>query len=198
MKNFHLPPFLCLCAIALVISTCSLEKEPEIPTGANNMMYPDALSAEVIPDTNNNFQAKAWLDKFGNLNILHHGWVWSETPKPTIEDNILDLGKLTLDSFSTVITGLELGKLFYLRPYVSTGDSTIYGTETCSFLGVDFEIATGPSILQGMQAQFTNITPGDCTYLWDFGDDSTSTEISPKHIYNKEPGTVTVTLTADI
>ncbi|HRI62482.1 MAG TPA: SUMF1/EgtB/PvdO family nonheme iron enzyme, partial [Saprospiraceae bacterium] len=54
------------------------------------------------------------------------------------------------------------------------------------------------SIFKGMQVQFDNRTVGDCTYYWEFGDDSTSTEVSPKHIYHKEPGDVTVRLTADL
>lgn len=41
---------------------------------------------------------------------------------------------------------------------------------------------------------FTNKSTGDYTsYLWDFGDGTTSTEVSPTHVY-QAPGTYTVTL----
>jgi PKD repeat protein len=38
-----------------------------------------------------------------------------------------------------------------------------------------------------------NFLPEDTSYLWDFGDDSTSTEIEPIHVYT-QPGAYTVTL----
>lgn len=46
------------------------------------------------------------------------------------------------------------------------------------------------------RAQFTNLSNGEArSYVWDFGDGTTSTEKNPMHIY-AEPGTYTVRLTA--
>lgn len=46
------------------------------------------------------------------------------------------------------------------------------------------------------RVQFTNTSSEDCkTYLWEFGDGTTSTLASPLHVY-AEPGTYTVRLTA--
>lgn len=42
---------------------------------------------------------------------------------------------------------------------------------------------------------FTDLTNGATNWLWDFGDDESSTEQNPSHIYS-EPGTYTVTLVA--
>ena len=42
---------------------------------------------------------------------------------------------------------------------------------------------------------FTNLTPGTNTYLWDFGDGTTSTATNPVHTYTVS-GTYTVKLTA--
>ncbi|MFM2283855.1 MAG: hypothetical protein RL222_1359 [Bacteroidota bacterium] len=42
---------------------------------------------------------------------------------------------------------------------------------------------------------FTNTSTGADTYLWDFGDESTSTEKNPTHPYD-EPGYYTIKLTA--
>ena len=185
MKNFYLPFFFYLGIIAANFSFCTLEKEPGIPTGATNKTDPVFASAAIIPDTNNIFQAKVRLSSPGNLNILQHGWVWSEMPNPTLQDNKLELGRLTIDSFSTEITDLDLGKPYYLRPYISTGYNTYYGPEQCSFLGVDFTINTDTEIFQGAVVQFTNTSAGANTYSWNFGDTSTSSEMAPLHTFNK-------------
>lgn len=48
----------------------------------------------------------------------------------------------------------------------------------------------------GATATFTNTSQHADTYLWNFGDDSTSTEVNPVHQYAL-PGTYTVTLTTE-
>lgn len=195
MKHFYPLLLSFLCAITLGIYSCILEKEPDIPTDTNNVINPGFLSTEITPDSNNIFQAKVWLSGNGNLNILQHGWVWSEAPAPTLQNDKLELGRLTADTFLAEISGLDTGKIFYLRPYVTTGMGTVYGPERCSFLGVDFTINTDTEIFRGAHVQFTNRSTGNFTYLWDFGDGTTSTDFSPPvHIFNT-PGNATVQLT---
>lgn len=48
----------------------------------------------------------------------------------------------------------------------------------------------------GLTATFTNTSANATSYLWDFGDGNTSTENNPEYTYS-EPGTYTVTLTAE-
>lgn len=47
----------------------------------------------------------------------------------------------------------------------------------------------------GLAAVFTNMSTGATSYVWDFGDGNTSTEVSPSHVYGTG-GTYTATLTA--
>ncbi len=174
-----------------------MEKEPDIPTGINNVINPEFFTAEITPDSNNVFQTKVWLSGSGNLNILQHGWVWNDAPNPTLQNNKLELGRLATDTFTANIAGLDPGKIYYLRPYVSTGMVTVYGPEQCSFLGVDFIINTDTKIFKGANVQFTNRSTGNHSYLWDFGDGSTSTDFTPPvHTFNTT-GSVTVRLTAE-
>lgn len=51
------------------------------------------------------------------------------------------------------------------------------------------------SVLNGLQADFTNSSTDAISFQWDFGDNNTSTEANPSHTY-AEDGTYTVTLTA--
>ncbi len=73
------------------------------------------------------------------------------------------------------------------------------GADTISF---DNYITTGTvpdaafnSQVNGFNVQFFNVSEGADSYVWDFGDDSTSTAENPIHEYS-ENGTYTVTLTA--
>lgn len=60
---------------------------------------------------------------------------------------------------------------------------------------VDFAVADSNSCSTPFTAQFTDLTPGATSWLWDFGDGTTSTQQNPSHQYNTN-GNFTVTLTA--
>lgn len=193
MKIYYIKFMLALFVSSLIFPLCTLEEEPEVPTGASNVIAPVFALIDVIPDTNNTFTLNASLSEMGNLNILDHGWVWQEAPGPTIQDNKRSLGSLNAASFSTEIAGLAVGTIYYFRPYALTGRDTIYGEEHCSFLGVRFSINTDTEIFQGADVQFTNESMGNYTYLWNFGNGNTSTEASPKYTFNTK-GATTVQL----
>ena len=76
-------------------------------------------------------QAVATITDIGENGIDSHGWCWATTQSPTIEDNKLDLGnKSKTGDFTVNITGLEPGTTYYLRPYASNGEQTVYGEQT--------------------------------------------------------------------
>jgi len=58
--------------------------------------------------------------------------------------------------------------------------------------------SASPTIIENsnQQVNFTNNTIGGVNYLWDFGDGSTSTEMSINHLYSNINGNYTVTLTS--
>ena len=129
MKNSYLFLLLSLCITTLTFPACTLDKEPEALTGITNENAPVFLSTELAAITHDSIRARARLSSLGNLDILHHGWVWSENPKPTLDDSTLELDILEIDSFETLIPDLSLGKSYHMRPYVSTGSGETYGPE---------------------------------------------------------------------
>ena len=61
---------------------------------------------------------------------------------------------------------------------------------------VDFTVNDSLSCQAPFNAQFTDLTPGATSWLWDFGDGNTSTQQNPTHQYTNL-GNYTVTLTAN-
>lgn len=183
IKNYVRICLFTLGGYAVVFPACTLDKEPEIPNYTNEQS-PLFSSMVLIPDTNDNFLAIAHLSSQGNLNILHHGWVWSDAPGPSLLDSKLVMDSLKINMFSAQISDLDRGKPYFMRPFVITGADTIYGPEKCSFLGVNIRFYTDASIFQGAEVQFENISEGDNNYSWDFGDGTMSTELSPLHVFS--------------
>lgn len=74
-------------------------------------------------------------------------------------------------------------------PTPPANDQTDGGNEQTAELKADFTFAAN-----GMTVQFTNASEGATAYLWNFGDEETSTEKDPEHTY-AAAGTYTVKLT---
>ncbi len=196
MKYSFFLPFLFLCALALAFYRCTVEKEPEIPSGATDILDPDFLSSELVIISDTAIQATVQLNLLTNLNISHHGWVWGKNSNPTLQDGKLDLEELTDQTFSSLITGLEQGVVYHFRPYITIGSNTKYGDDLCTILGVNFTLDPVSTIYPGLKVTFVNKTSGNSSYLWDFGDGKTSTEKSPEHTY-ETTGVKTVRLSAE-
>ncbi|MEM7372631.1 MAG: PKD domain-containing protein [Bacteroidota bacterium] len=87
--------------------------------------------------------------------------------------------------------------------YSTTNNATTSGNQGCNLLvfKFDFEIANIRADFSYTVAfdevSFQNNTSPDGTYMWDFGDGSSSTQISPSHTY-QDTGTYLVRLIADL
>jgi len=123
-------------------------------------------------------------------------------------NNSIGASRFTFDfgdggTANTITTGTV--QHIYTRPGTYTVTMTAYNS--CSEIAVTESITVLPQPLAafdadviigcpGLPVQFRNTTQDGFSYLWDFGDGTTSDEFEPKHIYNGDQEYYTVTLTA--
>lgn len=77
--------------------------------------------------------------------------------------------------------------------FCNSPDSVVYQLRVAAFLEAAFE--TPPTGCAPYNAVFNNTSKGGQSFVWNFGDGTTSTEPYPTHLY-ADPGTYTVRLTA--
>jgi len=135
----------------------------------------------------------------GGADIIGKGVCWRTSENPTIADSHTSDGTGTA-SFTSLITGLSSGTTYHVRAYATNKAGTGYGDDI-AFTSValnapeaDFNANPTYGIVP-LTVNFTNQSTGEITsWLWDFGDGHTSTEMHPVHTYNN-PGAYTVSLT---
>jgi hypothetical protein len=64
----------------------------------------------------------------GGAQVTERGVVYSTSPDPTTDDNVVEIGEGT-GSFSENVTGLTSGTLYYVRAYAINSEDTAYGTQ---------------------------------------------------------------------
>ncbi|MBA7591945.1 hypothetical protein ES708_34116 [subsurface metagenome] len=61
-------------------------------------------------------------------NLTQHGHCWSTSPNPTVADDKTELGpKAATGAFTSSLTGLNPGTLYYCRAYATNSIGTSYG-----------------------------------------------------------------------
>lgn len=80
----------------------------------------------------------------------------------------------------------------------SNGCSDTTTTESVTVLSQPLAAFTADNVLgcPGLVVQFKNTSTDGVSYLWDFGDGTTSTQFEPQHVFNADKEYYTVTLTA--
>lgn len=124
-----------LGSLCMIIAACTIEQEPEIPSGKTNEIKTTFLSTELIVISHDSVVAKAKIDTLGNLNIKNHGWVWSESQSQAIEEKT-EKGALTVDYFTADIGGLAIGKTYHFKPFILVDNELVYGPEKSVFMGI--------------------------------------------------------------
>ena len=69
------------------------------------------------------------VKSYGDLSCAERGFVYALTNNPTIDDTKLTVSGAELGVFRKNVSGLEEGKTYYVRAYVTNKKGTVYGNE---------------------------------------------------------------------
>ena len=69
------------------------------------------------------------VKSYGDLSCKERGFVYALTNNPTIDDTKLTVSGAELGVFRKNVSGLEEGKTYYVRAYVTNKKGTVYGNE---------------------------------------------------------------------
>lgn len=125
---FHAQKIFFFFTIFSLLAGCALEKEPLVPEYTNEIS-PAFKNITVKFITHDSLYALAQLSSRGNINVIDFGWIISDQINATIESNarVIRFTKLTTDSFATYVSGLEVGKTYFIRPFLSNHSGVYYG-----------------------------------------------------------------------
>jgi len=83
------------------------------------------------------------VKSYGDLSCEERGFVYALTNNPTIDDTKLTVSGAELGVFRKNVSGLEEGKTYYVRAYVTNKKGTVYGNEvSCNFTANMPEVRT--------------------------------------------------------
>jgi hypothetical protein len=119
---------------------------PEITTGA------------ITQPSTNSASGNGTITDIGNPNPTSHGVCWNTAENPTTGDSCTDEGPATAGVFSSPMTGLTSGTLYYVRAYATNAVGTVYGGQQ-SFTTADATSAPRATVA-GALSPLTKATAG--------------------------------------
>lgn len=179
------------------------KKKEEISTGQTLLTSGmKVITNLVISNSSNSALVGGVVTNDGITNIIERGVYYGKLQNPETNGAKFQIGSGT-GSFSNTVTGLEANTTYYVKAYAKSSQKTEYGNQ------VSFKTQTAPGSApvadftasktnpaKGETVQFTDkSTNSPTSWLWDFGDGTTSTQQNPTKTYNNA-GTFTVSLRA--
>lgn len=89
-----------------------------------------SISEQATEVTKNSFVIKGQLQATGGSAVTDYGHCWSLTPNPTIEGQRSSNGSTQqCDEFSTTVSGLTVGTIYYVRAYAVNAQGISYSNQ---------------------------------------------------------------------
>jgi uncharacterized protein (TIGR02145 family) len=123
IKNFSIFPLLIMGVFLVFASSC--EKDDDNNNGQQNV--PVLSTTEVTEITANTATSGGNLTDDGGTTVTARGVCWSTNQNPTIADSKTTDGT-GAGSFTSNITGLTAGTIYYVRAYATNSAGTGYGS----------------------------------------------------------------------
>ena len=104
----------------------NVQDKPGVVTGSGQNITP--VTADVTGE----------ITRTGYLPVTRYGHVWSDTPNPTVDFDLTDLGATdTVKTFTSSLSNLESATTYYVRAYAENSEGIDYGEQ------ITFETASG-------------------------------------------------------
>lgn len=104
----------------------SCNKETNEPQNSEAILSVSTISVTEITQTT--ATSGGSIENTSNIQILSKGVCWSESEMPTVSDNSTSDGSGS-DNYSSNLIDLSANTTYYVRTYLITEDSTIYGNQ---------------------------------------------------------------------
>jgi hypothetical protein len=126
MKNLNfLKNSILLIALSILFVNCNSENNPKSESSSEISLTTSAITNI----TSSSAKCGGTIVSVGNNNVIQKGVVWSTSPTPTINLTTKTYDGNGIDSYSSNISGLIPNTKYYVRAYVTTNSSTLYGNE---------------------------------------------------------------------
>ena len=118
-----------LSAISLLIF-CSCSKKPPPPPAAT---LPVLTTAAITSVNQTSAESGGNISSDGGASITARGICWDTTANPTTASTKTNAGTGT-GSFTSMLTGLTVNTLYYVRAYATNSAGTAYGNELSFYI----------------------------------------------------------------
>ncbi len=93
-------------------------------------VYPEVMTLQVSDVTSTTVTANGRITELGVPNLAEHGFCWSTTGSPTINDSKSEEGSADATGvYSSTISGLTANTTYTLRAYAISSEGTVYGQQ---------------------------------------------------------------------
>lgn len=138
----HIEKYILLFLFILLLTTCDKFDTLPLTKVRTLEVTPDAVTAIVVGK----------IIELSGIDNLEHGFCYATHNAPTINDQVVSLGKPTVGEFTAILSNLSPGELYYVRAFCKDGTAFIYGD------ALQFSTSDGNVSFQSCEIIYTSPT----------------------------------------